>query len=161
MAPTQTKDSARRGRPPKLWAAFEIGWFRDPRVRRLSTEAKLLFLAGRAYCSEQGTDGYIDRDAVQMIAADAKVHPGNAAALVRAGLWEDSGETYHDVDYLRTNQKAEIRERRWQQDRDRKAQAAPHPEFPHGFPQGNAPAPGEFPHGFPSVRAEQSTGEQT
>jgi len=154
---------ARRGRPPKLWAAFEIGWFRDPRVRKLTTEAKLLFLAGRAYASEQGTDGYIDRDAVQMIAADARVHPGGAALLVRGELWAEREGGYQDVDYLRTNVKAEERERRWQKERDRKRERLA--EFPHGIPHGNGRVPevisARNSDEFPRVRAEQSKAEQS
>lgn len=156
--------SARRGRPPKLWAAFEIGFFRDPRVRRLSTDAKLLFLAGRAYCSEQGTDGFLDKDAVALIAGDAKVPPGGAAQLVRAELWAETEEGYHDVDFLATNRSANARADRWRKDRERKAALqAPIPEFPHGIPHGNGPAQTAIStrnsDEFPRVRAEQSKAE--
>jgi hypothetical protein len=151
------------GRPPKLWAAFEIGWFRDPRVRRLTGDAKLLFLAGRAYASEQGTDGLIDRDAVQMIAADAKVHPGSAALLVRAELWAEVDNGYHDVDFLATNKSASTRAERWRKDRERKALSAA--EFPSGIPHGNGPALAAIAarnsEQFPRVRAEQSKAEQS
>ena len=152
------------GRPPKLWAAFEIGFFRDPRVRKLTTEAKLLFLAGRAYASEQGTDGLIDKDAVQLLAADAKIHPGGAALLVRAGLWDELDGGYQDVDFLRTNKSAASRERRWQQERDRKASQSARPEFPHDFPHGNGHGPevisARNSDTFPRVRAEQSKAKQ-
>jgi hypothetical protein len=120
---TSPDQSSTRGRPRKLWAGIEVDWFRNPQVRRLSSDAKLLFIAARLYASEHLTDGRIERDAVEMIAIEAKVSlaiPLSALvnSLLAAGLWEEEGESYHDVEFIRANQTAKQRLRRWQQQRD-------------------------------------------
>ncbi len=143
----------RAGRPQRLpWCAFEVALFRDPTFRRLSWQAKLLFFAGRAHCSENLTDGLVQAEDLALVAAEAGVGPEHATELTRSGLWRRSDEGYHDERFGRTNPKAEVRVKAWKRDRDRKGLSG---EFPYGNPAG---IPAGIPAGNPNGNSEYPVG---
>lgn len=97
-----------------MWVKIDDGFFLHRKVEGLTKDAKLLFLAGLAYCARELTDGFISAGVgLRTTAAMADVNPRAAQALVAAGLWEKSatGFEVHDYhDYQPT--KVEVEERR-------------------------------------------------
>lgn len=105
------------------WARIEGGLFRNPKVAGVGPLAKLLYIAGLAYCADQLSDGRIARASVRLIAAEADVDPSLASDLVAAGLWEElpDGGGYQVHDWPVYNPPAE--EYRAKQDEKRLARS--------------------------------------
>lgn len=83
--------------------------FRNPKVVRVSTVAKLIYVASICYCGNQLTDGFIPRNAARTLSADAGVNysPKIVKELINAGLWLESEDGYTIHDYLEHNESAE------------------------------------------------------
>lgn len=78
--------------------------FAHPKIINLSRDAKLLYLAGLAYCAGQLTDGLLRPGAVRMAAAQIEADAESCAGeLVAAGLWEADGQNFIVHDYLAYN----------------------------------------------------------
>ncbi len=83
------------------WFKVQDQFFAHPKVIDLSKDAKLLYLAGLAYCHEHLTDGVLSQAALRMVAATVDVPSGETVAgLTHAGLWEVIEDGYCVHDYL-------------------------------------------------------------
>ena len=90
------------------WVKLDDGFFRNPKIVAISPESKLIYLAGLCYAGAALTDGFIPKNAVRMIAADADVPSPQKRAkeLVDAGLWVENPRGYNIHDYLEHNTSA-------------------------------------------------------
>lgn len=72
------------------WVRISSSFFRDPKIRKLSLDAKTLFVASLCYCSEQMTDGIVDDSMLRLLAAEVDVDPDPEIpkSIGDAGLWE-------------------------------------------------------------------------
>ncbi len=69
------------------WVKLDDQIFAHPKIINLAQDAKLLYLAGLAYCAGQLTDGLLSPGAVRMIAAQVDAAGAECAGeLVNAGL---------------------------------------------------------------------------
>lgn len=71
----------------KLWSPVSTQFHRDPRVRAAGKDGALLFVVGLGYCTEHLTDGFIPKDAIPVLAAEAWTRTATANRLVEHGLW--------------------------------------------------------------------------
>lgn len=97
------------------WVKLDDNFFRNPKVLEISAESKLLYLAGLCYAGASLTDGFIPKNAVRSLAADADISAGNRRAqeLVNAGLWVEEPRGYRVHDYLEHNSSsADVRAKR-------------------------------------------------
>ena len=102
------------------WFKVNDQFFAHPKVIDLSKDAKLLYLAGLAYCHEHLTDGQISTAALRMVAATVDVPNGTTvAALTDAGLWEAVAGGYHVHDYLDHQESAATTKRKRDEARER------------------------------------------
>lgn len=87
-----------------MWVRLDDGFFANPKILGLRPEAKLLYLAGLAYCSAQLTDGAITRPALGLLGSMAGLTiDAPVGELVAAGLWAPTAEGYRVHDYLAYN----------------------------------------------------------
>jgi HNH endonuclease len=86
------------------WVKLDDQIFAHPKIINLSRDAKLLYLAGLAYCAGQLTDGLLRPGAVRMVAAQVEAEAEACAdELVVARLWEADGQNFIVHDYLAYN----------------------------------------------------------
>ncbi len=99
------------------WIRLDDQFLAHPKVVGLSNDQLALWLAGLAYCNQQCTDGFIPAIAVIRVLAPSRgVDPGEADALVAAGLWERTQEGFfiHDYgEYQPTKEKLAERRRQY------------------------------------------------
>lgn len=91
------------------YVKIEDDIFRNPKVVQVSTVAKLVYIASICYSGHHLTDGFIPKNAVRSLSADAGVNysPKSVGELVDSGLWKETGRGYHIHDYLTYNESAE------------------------------------------------------
>lgn len=128
--------------------------YRHRKFLRLSTTARGLWAMGLAYCSDNLTDGYVDEEALALIAPDLFRTDSTRKVLeelVEAGLWVVDGDGWrvHDYDEMQTT-RADVEQRR-QRDRERK----------QGKPRSGPPPPkgsAQVPSGIHTESAGNPTG---
>lgn len=105
------------------WFRIDDTWMMHPKAQAAGPLARELWMAGGCYCSQQLTDGRIDKTMVPVLAAQAGVKASNALVLVDVGLWEDRGDHYAMHDFLDFNPSREkvLAERAAAAERQRKA----------------------------------------
>jgi hypothetical protein len=118
------------------WVKLDDAFFRNPKVLAAGRDARDLYLAGLCFAGAQLTDGLIRTSAIRMLAAEADIDNGQAAALrlIDVGLWISTDDGYQIKDYLDYNPTAE-------QVKARRAQTAERVEkwrFEHRNAVGNA-----------------------
>jgi len=97
------------------WVKLDDEFFDNDKIVNVSSEAKLLYLAGLTYAAQRLTDGDLTTAQVRIAAAKVDVDPGMADELLAAGLWEPIEGGYAIHDYLEYNPSAEdVREQRRQ-----------------------------------------------
>ena len=89
------------------WAKFDDGYFRNRKVRRVDSSAIFLHMTAIIHCAGSENDGVFDKADLALIAAEAKIPPGDVCAiaekLVAERLFEDRGDTYVVHDFLDYN----------------------------------------------------------
>ncbi len=76
-------------KPRRLYVPLDVGFSRDPKVRRAGTASELLFVRALAYVKDAETDGIVPRDDLPAIGVRLRNLDESVAALVREGLWEE------------------------------------------------------------------------
>lgn len=82
------------------WVRIDDQFFRHRKVTGLAPGAKLLFIAGLAYCAGHLTDGFISSGALRIIAAEAGVKTTFHRQLIEVGLWHKREDGYDVHDFL-------------------------------------------------------------
>lgn len=110
------------------WFKLDDAFPMDPKILGVSPSARLLFVVGIAYCSNQRTDGTIPADSVPLLHFQAGSTDSACDELVRVGLWEHRPEGYGIVTYLkhqkpraqieRETEAKSARQRKWRENRD-------------------------------------------
>jgi hypothetical protein len=98
------------------WVRLDNGIFRNPKVLTLlghkdGTKTIVAYIAGLTFASEQGTDGFIPREALRLCLG----RPIDAKRLVSAGLWEadPGGWVIHSWDeYQPSTAETQLRSKR-------------------------------------------------
>ena len=99
------------------WVKLDDNFFSNPKVVRVSKDAKVLYLAALCYAGASLTDGLIPSGALPILAAQVGVKSTKKAVdeLIRAGLWIAADDDYAIHDYLEHNTSAShVREKREQ-----------------------------------------------
>lgn len=95
------------------FALVDDVWFTNPKVTRLSKDAKLLYLAGNCYCSRNLTDGVLTKTAVRIVLLEVTAKPRHVTELHEAGFWDRLEDGYLVHDWHDINRPAEeIKQRR-------------------------------------------------
>lgn len=104
------------------WVRLDSGYFRNPKVRAASREARYLHIAAICWCSDQSTNGHVPAAAVPMLLQDAEVKRSAVADAVNAGLWVPNGDGFvlHDFDVMNGSLSAAHRQRERQRERQRR-----------------------------------------
>lgn len=91
------------------WAKLDDQYFRHPKSRAAGKDGRALDLAAICYSSSALTDGFISKDALPLIAAEAGVRPTVARKLVEVGRWDDAIGGYQIHNYeTRQRTRAEV-----------------------------------------------------
>ncbi len=109
------------------WFKMDDTWSTHPKVIAAGLHGRALWIAGGLHCSQQLTDGRIDKTSLQMIAALAAVKPSAASKLCELGLWIDRGDHYVIPNFLEYNPSREqvMAERdRWKSNKQRQRERA-------------------------------------
>lgn len=82
------------------WVRLDVGFARNPKVLSLLGEkdghrAALVYLLSLGYCGEQGTDGYVPRQALPLLHG----RPKDADLLVTHRLWRANGTGWKIPDW--------------------------------------------------------------
>ena len=95
------------------WAKLDDQFFYNKKIAQVDGPAKLLYIAGLVYASNQLTDGFIPERAVKFIASTADVANCHdfARQLLDVGLWVATDDGYQINDYLEWNPSKEQVER--------------------------------------------------
>lgn len=88
------------------YVKIEDDILRHPKVVRVSSSAKLIYLASIFYSGNQLTDGFIPENTAQLLCAEAGVRYSSKLVkeLVNAGLWNPTDGGHHVHDYLKYNE---------------------------------------------------------
>jgi hypothetical protein len=97
------------------WFKVDDGLHSHPKWLAASPAARALWVTAGSWCAAQLTDGHVPRNILYLFGS----RPGQAAELVRVGLWEENGDgwTFHDWPTYQPTA-TEVR-----QERERKASA--------------------------------------
>lgn len=117
------------------WTAISDTFLDDPQMLGLDRSARLLILEARVWSNRHGTDGAIPKTMLPRI-TDAKAVARLTAALVAAGVWEETNEGWRDVLFEQSGQvpATEVerrraagaeRQRRWRERHSRDASVTP------------------------------------
>lgn len=91
------------------WVKLDDGFFNNQKIVSVSKDAKIIYLAALCHAGATLSDGFIPRNAVAILAAQADVRATGKAVneLTAARLWKpsDGGFTIHD--YLEHNTSSE------------------------------------------------------
>lgn len=101
------------------WVKLDDAFFTDQRAVRAGVEGRALYLSGLCFCARNETDGEIDHEALQVIAALAGVEQTVAQRLVTIGLWAEGDGVWTVPNYLRFNPSREQMEARRAADAER------------------------------------------
>lgn len=92
------------------WARVDVSYFANPKVRAVSTPARLLHLSSILHCVDQLTDGDIDSPSVRLLGDRVDIgrnwQQRRADELTDAGLWLPTGNGYRLHDFERMNPQA-------------------------------------------------------
>jgi hypothetical protein len=72
------------------WHRLDVGYFSNPKVRRLSARAKCLDIAGIAYCNRELTDGVIANERLPIVLAEACATRAQLRELIVKDRWTQS-----------------------------------------------------------------------
>lgn len=139
------------------WVKLDDQFFEHRKVRGLSKDAQLLFLASLAYSASRLTDGTLDAKAVRVLMATVDADQTAVQELSKAGMWDASNGAADYVihDYLDYNPPAakviaekqaakermrQIRERSGEQAGERSGEVRPSPS-PSPYPVLDIPDP--------------------
>lgn len=70
------------------YVAVSTAFLRSRKMRSLTPQQKLLYLAGLLHCGDELTDGFVSADVLPMLHVEAGSSPDDEAALVATGLWK-------------------------------------------------------------------------
>lgn len=82
------------------WARIGVNFYRHPKTRPLSGDAKHLFIASILHCVEFGTDGHFSAKDAPFIAGTAGVNPSIGDELLDAGAWIQTGDDMQVYGFL-------------------------------------------------------------
>ncbi len=95
----------------EVWVKWHVRYFDDPKVRAAGKDGAWLYAAALLYAKDQLTDGFIPKDQVPVLAAQAWAQPRGAKALVREGLWLEVDGGYQVARWGEWHQPAEAVEK--------------------------------------------------
>jgi hypothetical protein len=108
-------------KPRRLYVPLDVGFARDPKLRRAGTAAELLFVRTLAYVKDAETDGVVPRDDLPAIGVRLRNLEESVAALVREGAWEEHPDGWRITAWHVWNEPMEAIDRRRQFARDRQS----------------------------------------
>src|SRR5680860_207298 len=144
------------------WVKLDDNFFRNPKVLEISGEAKLLYVAGICYSGSSLTDGFIPKNAVRSLAADADVSANSKRVkeLLNAGLWEENPRGYGIHDYLDHNTSADdVRKKREQARHRARKQRGEFAETSREVPENNSESSREVTEPETETETETETSE--
>lgn len=90
-----------------MWVKLDDSIFENPKISRLSKDAKLLYLVGLTYCAKWLTDGRITPTGLRLVTAIAEAGDDSVGELVSAGLWRQDADSMYVHDWADYNPSAE------------------------------------------------------
>lgn len=82
------------------WVRIDDGFISHPKTLQLSHKAIVLHLTGLTHCATHLTDGVVDKTAMRMLLATARVTKKALTELLELEMWSDQGKEYVIHDYL-------------------------------------------------------------
>lgn len=71
------------------WVALSCGLLRNRKLRRVSSSARLLYIAGLLHCGDELTDGEIELAALPALLLESGARRPTVSELEDAGLWHE------------------------------------------------------------------------
>lgn len=91
------------------WVPWDVAYFRNPKARSLGKDGRALHLASSCWSADNLQDGFVPRQVLPLLCAEAEVPKKTVTVMVAAGAWIEVEGGWEVHDFLEHNQsRAEV-----------------------------------------------------
>lgn len=130
------------------WIRWDVGYYRNAKARALGLQGRALHHASSCWAADNLSDGFIPRQVLALLCAEAEVKQATHKVLVAVGVWIEGADGWTIHDFLEHNKsRAEVEEERAKWKRKKGGQRGVSPGDTEGDSLGDTQgeSPGESP----------------